>query len=101
MKTAMIAIVTTALMSTTAVAQDVCMSTTEMQSTLIDWYGESPVTEVSADDTRLWVSDSTGTWTLVRTMTGGTACVKAQGSNWSEEMDARTVQTAIEGRIDS
>ena len=100
MKTAFTALTAAILMTTSAAAQDVCMSTADMQSSLIDWYGEKPVSEISEDNTRLWVSDATGSWTLVRTTSSGTACVEAQGRNWSADMDAEDVHASIQARTD-
>lgn len=100
MKTALTAITAAVLMTTSAVAQDVCMCASEMQSSLIDWYGEKPVSGPSQDNTRLWVSDATGSWTVVRTLQDGTACVEAQGRNWSAGMDAEEVLASIEARTD-
>ena len=40
MKTALTAIMTALVMTTPVAAQDVCMSALEIQSSLIDWYGE-------------------------------------------------------------
>jgi len=98
MKTLMTAIATIAALTTAASAQAVCMSKAEMQSSLIDWYGESPVAGPSQDNTRLWVSDKTGSWTLVKAMADGNACVEAQGTNWDESMDAQDVLLMLEQR---
>ena len=100
MKTAFTAITAALLMTTSAAAQDVCMSTAEMQSSLIDWYGEKPVSGPSQENTRLWVSDATGSWTLVRTQGDGSACVEAQGYNWSADMDAEEVIASLQARTD-
>ena len=101
MKTALTAIMTALVMTTPVAAQDVCMSALEMQSSLIDWYGEKPVSGPSQDNTRLWVSDATGSWTLVRTQSDGIACVEAQGRNWTAGMDAEEIIASIQARTDS
>lgn len=98
MKTALMTFAAVAALATSAAAQDVCMSAAEMQSSLIDWYGERPVTGPSEDNTRLWVSDATGSWTLVRTLSDGNACVQAQGGNWNTGIDAQDMLAAIQAR---
>lgn len=100
MKTALTAITAAVLMTTSVAAQNVCRSASEMQSSLIDWYGETPVSGPLEDDTRLWVSDATGSWTLVRTTSDGKACVEAQGRNWTAGMDAEEVHASIQARTD-
>lgn len=65
-----------------ALAGSVCMDAAEMEASLIDWYGEAPVQGARAEDQQLWASDATGTWTLVRLNTDGSACVLGQGENW-------------------
>lgn len=100
MKTALTAITASVLMTTSVAAQDVCMSSSEMQSSLIDWYGEQPVSGPSQDNTRLWVSDATGSWTVVQTKANGIACVQAQGRNWTAGMDAEEVLASIQARTD-
>jgi hypothetical protein len=64
-------------------AGDVCMPAPEMKAALIDWYGERPVAAPSADRKQLWVSQTSGTWTLVRTFSDGISCVLAQGEEWT------------------
>jgi len=100
MKTVLTAIATLTAMACAASAQEVCMSTSEMQSSLIDWYGERPASDPTSDNTQLWVSDVTGSWTLVRTLSDGNACVEAQGRNWTAGMDAEQVVAAIEARTE-
>ena len=100
MKTALTAIATVAVMATSAAAQGVCMDAGEMQSSLIEWYGEQPVAGPSPDNTRLWVSDATGSWTLVRSLSGGIACVEGQGGNWTAGMDAEQVLATLDARTD-
>ncbi|MEQ6249578.1 S-adenosyl-L-homocysteine hydrolase [Sulfitobacter sp. HNIBRBA3233] len=98
MKTLFAMIATASAIGSAAAAQEVCMSAAEMQSSLIDWYGEEPVAGPSPDNTRLWVSDASGTWTLVRTMADGAACVEATGENWSPGRDASEMLAALEAR---
>ena len=100
MKTALITIAAISMMATAATAQEVCMSAAEMQSSLIDWYGERPVAGPTQDNTRLWVSDATGSWTLVRNLSDGNACVQAQGGNWTAGKDADQMLTAIQARTE-
>lgn len=100
MKTALITFATVAAMATSAAAQDVCMSAQEMQSSLIDWYGERPVTGPSNNNSRLWVSDATGSWTLVRTLADGNACVTAQGSDWNAGNNPDEMLAQFQARTD-
>jgi len=67
-------------------AQNVCMSATEMEASLIDWYGEAPVDGSATDSTEIWASDDTGTWTLVQYLADGQSCVLAQGHDWGSEV---------------
>ncbi len=100
MKTVLIALATIATLTTTATAGQICTSAAEMQSSLIDWYGERPVTGPSQVNTRLWVSDATGSWTMVRTLADGNACVEAQGGNWTAGMDAQQMMATIQARTE-
>ena len=59
------------------------MPAAEMKASLIDWYGETPVAEPTAAKEQLWASKHTGTWTLVKTLSDGYACVVAQGDDWT------------------
>lgn len=68
--------------ATTGAAQDVCMPAAELKASLIDWYGEAPVAEPTEANQQLWASQTSGTWTMVRTMADGNACVLAQGDDW-------------------
>lgn len=74
--------VTLASLAGAAQAEEVCMPAKEMKSALIDWYGEEPVPGQREDNNRLWASDQSGTWTLVKTLADGNACVLAQGDDW-------------------
>lgn len=62
--------------------QDVCMPFGEMKASLVDWYGETPVAEPTDEGEQMWASDRSGTWTLVKLLADGNACVVAQGQNW-------------------
>ena len=70
-----------------AQAEEVCMPASEMKSALIDWYGEAPVPGQAKGNSQLWASDTGGTWTLVKTMADGNACVIAQGQDWQEGLE--------------
>ncbi len=100
MKTVLTAIATIATLTTAAAAGQVCTSAAEMQSSLIDWYGERPVAGPSQNNTRLWVSDATGSWTMVKTMADGNACVEAQGGNWTAGMDAQQMMATNQARTE-
>lgn len=81
------------LSATAASAQDVsghqvCMPAEEMKASLVDWYGETPVAEPSQEGEQMWASDRTGTWTMVRLLADGNACVVAQGENWMAGIDS-------------
>lgn len=68
--------------------QDVCMPAEEMKASLVDWYGETPVAEPSDEGEQMWASDRSGTWTMVKLMADGNACVIAQGDNWMTGVEA-------------
>ena len=68
--------------ATSASAEDVCMPATELKASLTDWYGETPVDGQKAGNLQIWASQQTGTWTAVRTLSDGLACVEDQGKNW-------------------
>ncbi|WP_299619268.1 S-adenosyl-L-homocysteine hydrolase [uncultured Tateyamaria sp.] len=68
-----------------AVAERVCSPASEMEASLKDWYGETPVPGADAPQTQLWASEATGTWTLVKYRADGTSCVVAQGTDWAGE----------------
>ncbi len=74
--------VTLTTLAGVAQAEEVCMPAKEMKSALIDWYGEEPVPGQREDNNQLWASDQSGTWTLVKTLADGNACVLAQGDDW-------------------
>ncbi|UWR22444.1 S-adenosyl-L-homocysteine hydrolase [Sulfitobacter sp. S190] len=100
MKTVVFALGATLALTTAAAAQQVCMTAAEMQSSLIDWYGERPTQGPSNDNTRLWVSDANGSWTLVRTLSDGNACVVGTGMDWVAGMDATEKVATIQARIE-
>ena len=70
-----------------AQAEQVCMNADEMAAALIDWYGESPVAAPDENRQQIWASSATGTWTMVRTFSDGSACVLAQGDDWTPAAD--------------
>jgi hypothetical protein len=93
-----ISTLTLALTLTTApaaLAQDVCMRETEMKAALIDWYAERPKGDVTENNEQLWVSDKTGTWTMVRSFSDGTACVVAQGADWMAGLTGNELLAAL------
>ena len=71
----------------TAQERDVCMPASELKASLIDWYAERPIAGQADLKEQLWVSEQTGTWTVVKFMADGHACVKAQGTSWSADVD--------------
>ncbi|NNK17356.1 MAG: S-adenosyl-L-homocysteine hydrolase [Sulfitobacter sp.] len=71
-----------------ATAGQVCMDADEMKAALIDWYGERPVAEPSENNELIWASKETGSWTMIKTLADGNACVIAQGDDWLAGPDA-------------
>ncbi len=69
-----------------AMASDVCMPAQELKASLVDWYGETPVEGQDDGAVQIWASDDTGTWSAVKTLSNGMACVTAQGANWMAGM---------------
>ncbi|SDX45263.1 S-adenosyl-L-homocysteine hydrolase [Litoreibacter albidus] len=65
---------------------DVCMATSEMEASLLDWYGEKPA-QHKEDGSIVWASGIGGTWTVVSYEPDGMSCTLAQGDNWSPDMD--------------
>ena len=78
-----------------ASAQDVCMPSGEMKASLIDWYGETPVSGQARGDTQLWASEQTGTWTLVKTLPDGQACVVNQGQDFASDFTREDLELAL------
>ncbi|MEW9920500.1 S-adenosyl-L-homocysteine hydrolase [Marimonas sp. MJW-29] len=74
-----------------AQAQEVCMTADEMKAALIDWYGERPISEPTETNEQIWVSQETGTWTMIRMFSDGNACVLAQGDGWMTGRDEAAV----------
>ena len=72
----------TASFAPAAKAEQVCMVADEMKAALIDWYGERPVAEPSQNKEQIWASKETGTWTMIKLLSDGNACVVAQGDDW-------------------
>lgn len=79
-----------------ALAAEVCMPAHEMRASLIDWYGERPVPGQDQGNTQLWVSEATGTWTIVKSLSDGNACVTAQGENWMAGLDQQRIMASLE-----
>lgn len=69
-------------LSAPVMAETVCMPTTELRVSLIDWYEEEPVAEPNKAQQQIWASPRTGTWTMVKYTTDGQACVLDQGEDW-------------------
>ena len=85
---ATLAIATLSASATSAPSAVTCMDPAELQAALIDWYQEEPKGEpVQHWDSKvqLFASEETGTWTMVRTYEGLSACVIAQGEDWQPE----------------
>jgi hypothetical protein len=81
--------------TTGASAQEVCMPSVEMKAALIDWNGEEPVLGQARDNTQLWASERTGTWTLVKTLSDGQACVVNQGQNYASGVTTDDIALAL------
>lgn len=73
-----------AISSSAASASEVCMPVQELEAALIDWHGEAPV-EQRPENTLLWASADTGTWTLVAYQ-AGTACRIDHGTGWTGDL---------------
>lgn len=80
-----------------ASAENVCMAQDEMHAALIDWYGERPVAEPTQANEQVWASERTGTWTMVKSHADGTACVTAQGDDWTPGEDMPPLLAQIIG----
>lgn len=92
------ALLTSSVFTTSAAqaqSQDVCMSTAELEASLKDWYGEAPVEGYADPKQQVWASEASGSWTLVRYLTDGNACVTAQGENWPEVADENPQVAAL------
>lgn len=74
--------------ASTAMAAGTCMSSAEMEASLVDWYGETPVAGQEAKDTQLWASERNGTWSLVQYLPDGNSCVLESGEDWNGGKDA-------------
>ncbi len=73
-----------ALHGAPAGAQGTCGDRNEMARRLVDQYGETLMGAGLGGPTLLevWANCETGTWTILKTYTTGTACVMAAGTNW-------------------
>jgi len=78
----------TASFAPAANAEQVCLVADEIKAALIDWYGERPVAAPSENKEQIWVSQETGTWTMIKMLADGNACVIAQGDDWLVNPDA-------------
>ena len=56
-----------------------CMPVAEMETGWIDWYAERPVADLAGPQVVLWASDTTHSWTILRYLPNGQACVLGQG----------------------
>ena len=65
-------------------SQPICMSTTELEASLVDWYGEQPVRQIN-ENSVLWASQQKGSWTVVTHKQNRTSCVIEQGEGWTLE----------------
>ncbi|HMQ93078.1 MAG TPA: hypothetical protein PKA33_17875 [Amaricoccus sp.] len=66
-------------------AQTACGNREKIVERLAEKYGEQHRGSGLQDPTRLvevWISQSTGTWTLLFTRADGMACIAASGSDW-------------------
>jgi hypothetical protein len=71
--------------TTVAVPQTVCKPWREVVSELGDRYAERPVaygTQPNGHLLQVFVSEQTGTWTLVTMRPNGTACLIGAGQGW-------------------
>lgn len=71
--------------TTTVAAQTVCKPWREIVSELGDRYAERPVaygTQPNGHLLQVFVSEQTGTWTLVTMRPNGTACLIGAGQGW-------------------
>ncbi|SFB04468.1 hypothetical protein SAMN05421688_2491 [Poseidonocella pacifica] len=77
----MIKIFISSLMLAAPAAAQTCMDAQELEASLIDWYGETPV---GAQDTdfQVWASETSGTWSMVEYRETGEACVLSTGEGW-------------------
>lgn len=83
--------------ATTASAKEVCMPAQDLKASLTDWYGEHPVEGQKSGTLQIWASQQTGTWTAVRTLGDGTACVEGQGQNWMGGLnDEETILASLD-----
>ncbi|NNE52044.1 MAG: S-adenosyl-L-homocysteine hydrolase [Sulfitobacter sp.] len=84
------------LVAPAAMAQQVCMDAGEMKASLIDWYGERPVSAPTESNEQLWASKDTGTWTMIKLLSDGKACVLAQGNEWMAGIDQGELLALLE-----
>ena len=77
--------------ASTALADSTCMSSAEMEASLVDWYGETPAAGQDVKDTQIWASERNGTWTLVQYLPDGNSCVLETGEDWNGDKNADEV----------
>ncbi len=79
-----------------AQAQDVCIPAGEMRAALLEWHAERPLPGQEGQARQLWVSDRTGSWTMINFKSTGTACVTAQGRNWTPGLGKEDILAALQ-----
>lgn len=73
---------------TVLAAQDTpCMPTAEAEASLIDWYGERPVSGSQEEGAVLWTAGYGQSWTLLSYQADGMSCTLAQGDDWVPSLD--------------
>ena len=72
------------------------MAAGERKAALTDWYGEAPVAAPSETREQLWVSQETGTWTMIKSFSDGNTCVLAQGEDWMADVDQNQLLAALQ-----
>ena len=78
----------------TASAQ-ACSDRTALVERLASKYGEVFAGGGLRDSStvfEVWMSEDTGTWTILLTQANGTACIMASGTNWREALPAEMVK---------
>ncbi len=80
-----------------AQAQTVCGTRDSIVAMLGDKYGEVRKGGGLAGETailELWVSEATGTWTILKTTPNGLTCFVAVGDNWQDDAAVKRVTGA-------
>lgn len=68
-----------------AQTQQTCMWSDDLDAGLVDWHGESVVSETTDGRYALWSNQRSGSWTVVEYFPSGEACVLGYGTQ--EETD--------------